>query len=362
MGETVDFLIVGQGLAGSLLAWELRRNGSRVRIINSENPHAASPVSAGILNPVTGKRIVKSWNLDKLHPIAMESYQALESLLGFPVFEEKPIVRLFENEDEHELWETRKADSGYEPWLGERLPPRSFSIDVKDTHGSFEILGGGWLSIGSLVEALGNTFTEKKLLIKEPFHYRDLDLNSSREFAQWKNFRARKIVFCEGYQAARNPWFEWLDYRLSRGEILDIETKAPFHNRILNRGKWILPTGEKTARVGSTYSWEGLESGPTISGVREIMESLSSFNQGEFPIISHRAGIRPGTNDSKPYLGTHPMESRLAILNGLGSKGSLYGPPAARELARHLTGYVPIDESWDIRRRLSLLKDPLNLP
>jgi len=53
----VDFLIVGQGLAGSLMAWELMQRGKTVLIVDNglEN---ASRVAAGLINPVTGMRFV----------------------------------------------------------------------------------------------------------------------------------------------------------------------------------------------------------------------------------------------------------------------------------------------------------------
>ncbi len=54
-----DFLIVGQGLAGSLLAWELMQRGAKVLIVDNGMPNA-SQVAAGLINPITGMRFAKT--------------------------------------------------------------------------------------------------------------------------------------------------------------------------------------------------------------------------------------------------------------------------------------------------------------
>ena len=56
MSEIIDFLIVGQGLAGTLLAAELEGRGQSIQVVDNNYPRAASKVAAGIMNPVTGRR------------------------------------------------------------------------------------------------------------------------------------------------------------------------------------------------------------------------------------------------------------------------------------------------------------------
>lgn len=362
MSEPLDYLIIGQGLAGSLLGWELLHLGARVHLVEAKLPNSAHPVAAGILNPVTGKRIVKSWNIDELLPTAKETYRTLEKAFGEAFFEERGILRIFRDREEKTLWETRKADPEYAQWLGDAFDPGAFGEELQDPHGSFEIRGGGWLSVSELVVKLAEYFERREVLIRVPFRYEELDLESDPECCRWKDYSARVVIFCEGFRATRNPWFNWLDYRLSKGEVLDVDQCLAVTDYILNKGKWILPTGPKRARVGATYSWDSLESGPSLTGMMELVKDLKTLNAGKFPVSSHRAGIRPGTNDSLPYVGRHPLEPRLAILNGFGSKGSIYGPATAQDLASHLQRDSEIREDWDIRRRLKFLDQPLELP
>lgn len=362
MSAPLDVLIVGQGLAGSLLGWELLHLGAKIQVVDGRLEHAAFPVAAGILNPVTGKRIVKTWEVDRLLPPAKQTYRTLGKAFGEPFFEEKEILRLFKSEAEQQLWEEKRGDPDYADWLGERFSPGQFGDLIHDPYGSFVIRGGGWLAVKPLVETLKRYFEKRHCFIRDTFHYADLVLEENSNTVRWKDYQARCIVFCEGFRGEENPWFQWLDYRLSKGEVLDLETDTGFPDYILNKGKWVLPLGDGKARVGATYSWDSMKSGPSITGMAELVKEIREFNQGTFPVNAHRSGIRPGTNDSKPYLGRHPLDKRLAILNGFGSKGSLYGPVAAQELARSLVRDEEISPDWDIERRLKFLEQPLQLP
>jgi len=52
--EDKDFILVGQGLAGTLLAHFLKAAGQRILVIDQPNENTASQIAAGIINPVTG--------------------------------------------------------------------------------------------------------------------------------------------------------------------------------------------------------------------------------------------------------------------------------------------------------------------
>ena len=79
--KTHDYLIIGLGLAGSLLAWELLQRGCTIMVVDNglEN---ASQVAAGLINPVTGMRLVKSADLEHLLPSAKRCYEQLSQFFS----------------------------------------------------------------------------------------------------------------------------------------------------------------------------------------------------------------------------------------------------------------------------------------
>src|ERR1700761_3763466 len=77
-----DLLIIGQGICGSFLQAEAQRAGLTTVVIDEERSDTASKTAAGLINPVTGRRIVKTWMIDDLLAFAREAYGQMEIELG----------------------------------------------------------------------------------------------------------------------------------------------------------------------------------------------------------------------------------------------------------------------------------------
>ena len=98
----------------------------------------------------------------------------------------------------------------------------------------------------------------------------------------------------------------------------------------MNRSGWVIPIGEDRYRVGATYEWDNLESGPTPEGREKVERLLRTFTARDFQVIDHQAGIRPIINRSKPVVKYHPEIGWM--VNGLGSKGVIYAPRVGLEM------------------------------
>src|SRR5581483_2216404 len=91
----VDFLLIGQGICGTFLSWHLQKAGYSFLVIDEAQPDTASKVAAGIINPVTGRRIVKTWMIEDVMPFAVEQYTALGNELQITAIEQKNIIDFF---------------------------------------------------------------------------------------------------------------------------------------------------------------------------------------------------------------------------------------------------------------------------
>ena len=107
--ERMDFVVIGQGLAGTTLAWHLRRRGFRVLVVDREEPSTSSRIAAGLITPVTGKRLAKSWRRDELFPAATAFYRSVEAETGATFLHQRPSVRLFADETERDEFQRRAA-------------------------------------------------------------------------------------------------------------------------------------------------------------------------------------------------------------------------------------------------------------
>lgn len=344
----VDFLIVGQGLAGSLLAMELIRQGSKVLVVDNgvEN---ASKVSAGIVNPITGTRFAKSVDADTLLPAALGCYQQLAAFFGECFYIDMPMYRIFSGEKEVALCKQRLADSAYHPYLGALKQEERNLAEFSTPSGFIEQCQTGHLLATQLLNRV------KQFLVEQNC-YRQLDLDYQSfqfdESVHWQDISAKKLIFCEGYLAAQNPWFSWLPLRPAKGEVLTLAHHAQLPEAMVNYGHWWLPTSTDKVRIGATFylDWSSLQ--PSEQGKQDILAAIRPYNSSidHATIIEHQAGIRPCTQDKYPLIGIHPDNNLVAIFNGFGSKGGLQIPFYSKRFADFLLTEQPLPIACNINR------------
>ena len=88
----IDYLIVGAGLAGSVLAHQLMLSGKKIAVLNDSQLASSSKVAGGLYNPITGKKFQKSWHAEQLFPYMEEFYRQIEQLIGSTFLHQLPIV------------------------------------------------------------------------------------------------------------------------------------------------------------------------------------------------------------------------------------------------------------------------------
>jgi len=350
-----DFLIIGQGIAGSILAFELLHRHQTVVVIDNAHQGSSSIVAAGILNPVTGKRFTITENYDRLFFQAVSFYHEMERLFGQPFFELKPIVRIFQHEEERAYWLKHAEQSAGQHYVEQLNPPYTFSPHVDDPFGSILITSSGFCHSARLLGAFQHYFQERHVLKTEMFSYEHLKVE--KDHIVYGGEKYGRVIFCEGYQAQFNPWFKWIPFQPVKGEILKIamdETGLP--SAIIHKGKWAVPLGDGEWTAGSNYIWDKINGEPTEEGRNEILESLQAALNRKIEVSQHQAGVRMATTDQKPVLGLHPEHPVLGILNGFSSKGFLMAPTYAPQLARFLCDEGIIDEAVALTRYLDKIR------
>jgi glycine/D-amino acid oxidase-like deaminating enzyme len=335
----VDFLIVGQGLAGSLLAWELMQRGRTIIIIDNGKENA-SQVAAGLINPITGMRLVKTTDADTLLPAAKHCYAQLADFFGQNFYLQKPMLRIFKsaNEGLHAL--KRSHTEYYQPYLGDIHLAKASLDNIRTPYGFIEQKQTGYLLTRPLLNCLKDFFIAQNCYQSTDFSYQDLLLTPH---VCWKNIHPKTIVFCEGHLAMQNPWFSWLPFQPAKGEILTLEHQTRLPDKILNHGHWLIPLNSQHIRVGASFDRDNLNLQPTSSGKDSLLQELKmvSDNLSTTRLINHQAHIRPCTLDKQPFIGHHPHHKQLAIFNGFGAKGSLQIPWSSRMFADALLDGTP---------------------
>ena len=344
--DALDFVVVGQGLAGTLLALELERRGRRVLIADDGWRTAASRVAAGVLNPVTGMRIVKTLGADDLLPAAKRVYSALGERFGETFFREVPFYRFYSSEHEREIKAKRASDPEYAGWISEDVPAGTLCGGaLADRLGGFFVHRAGWLDIPKLLDCARAEWRSRGVLLEENFDYGDVEI--SRAGTRWRGRDVRGgIIFCEGFRVRENPWFSHLKWQPAKGEFVELELAGTenFQSQILKGNVVAIPLGGARWRVGTNYDRETLDTVPTPEVAERLRRAFSAMfvklpsAEAAPQLVAHRAGVRPAVQGALPKVGAHEKFPKLFLFNGFGSKGVTWIPLYAERFAEKLCG------------------------
>lgn len=336
MESDPEYVVVGLGLAGTAVAWQLRRWRRRFLVIDRGDPHAASRVAAGLITPYTGRRVARTWKLDECFPGAAGVYRAAEAETGVKFFHHAPALRLFADAAERDVARGKIDKTRFD---------RAVNADwFAAPHGGFDLTPAARLDTNRYLDAY-------RTLFAEPHAYRVMDFDPATDVEPTEagvrlprlGLTVKAVFFCQGVAGVGNPWFPAVPYNPAKGEVLTVRVPGLGETRPVHRGVWLAPVGGDTFLAGSTYDRADLTPTPTAAGRAAIEAGLREFLKLPFEVLDHRAGVRPVLTTTRPMVGVHPRWPGLAILTGLGSKGSLYAPVFAAQLVGHVLDGWPID-------------------
>lgn len=319
-----NWTIIGQGLAGTCLAWMLWERGVKFRIID-HGAGGSSWVAAGMVNPITGKNFEPSWRIAEFLPEALAFYGTVEGRIGRKLWYPFPVLRLAGSEKEWRKIVSKLEAPDVAPWVsGEVVAPDGWA-------GAVEVRGGGRLDTRTFMEGSREFFEGEGCFL--------LGDVSGEEIQPYE-------IRCEG--AAGLLGGRYGPHRCAKGEILSLRAAGWDESHIrIGAGGWLVPQGGGVFRVGSTYEWNELDELPTAKGKLRVEEIAGRLGGEAFEVISHEAGVRPILRRSQPLIG--PMTGGGWMFNALGSKGSLYAPGMARKLADWLLDGAEPEPEVDFR-------------
>lgn len=346
--KNVDYIIVGQGVAGSCLVLQFLLRQKRILLIDEPHAHAASVVAAGLFNPITGRQMGKTWMADTLFPYLHQFYRQAETLLQARFFFPMTLYRPFISVEEQNEWMARSTNESYISYLKEVTIRPIFEQFVKNDFGGLLLNQCGYLNTTIFLKAVRDFVDSNLRVLSEPFIDDELDFTDTG--IRYREWRASKIIFCSGVNIQTSRYFSWLPIRPLKGETLTIEPQ-PKPEVILNRGVYVVPDIWK---VGATYNKEDQLPAITEAGLAELKRGLDELVNFSYQITGQEWGFRPTTPDRRPILGPHPEYEQLVVFNGLGIKGVSLAPYFSDVLVNWLENGAPIDQSVSLNRYKSL--------
>ncbi|NQW42650.1 MAG: FAD-binding oxidoreductase [Bacteroidetes bacterium] len=337
----IDCLIIGGGISGICVAFELINMGKSFEIYNDDKLGGSSTVAAGIYNPMLPKHQKMAFNAAELYPSVGGFYSKIEKFAGSHFHFYSPINYIFNSTAEQNNWSILLETEKFAPFA--KIETQKIDDYIKSPFGILSINHSGRVDTQKMIKNVYKKFNEMKVL-KSTF-FDESQIQHFEDFIDYQGTQFKNIIFCQGNYSSVD-----LKLKPAKGEILTIECHSNFNNLIPQQGIFMAPDKPNVFKIGSTFEWQNLNNTPTEKGKNEIIEKFTNWYSGSYNITEHIAGIRPASHDRRPLVGKIPNKINSFVLNGLGSKGVALGPYYAKMLVNNIYYKTPIDKEVDVKR------------
>ena len=324
MKQNCDVLIIGQGIAGSCLAYCLLQQGFDVQIITSHTKPNASKIAGGLMQRVSGQYLSLPKLIQDHFDEAVSFYQSLNTFFDAPIISSFPTYRILD-ESQLNIWKKKRTLEPYKDYLGQHL--QSITVQGKTTHVGVDIYDSYSVNTALLLSLFSKYFLEKKILSYHDLTEKDLIIHDNA--VQCNTIKANFAIFCIG--SCLTEWSLFNDFPLinSKGDMLSLTLNQP-ENRILQYDKWLIPIDHNHFKFGSTYSIDPTIS-PTQSAYNNLLSSLSFLGYNDITIQAIHTAHRCTFSDYKPSMGFLNHSPRIGIFSGFSSKGFITAPSLAKQ-------------------------------
>ena len=340
-----DFLIVGQGIAGSIMGLQLEKYNQRFLIVDKNEEITSSKVAAGLMHPMSFKRCVLNWKGETLYDYSHQFYTKCNEILSNKTYLEFPLIRLFESYEEQNNWLSKVSTKPFVRVLSER--EEKFE-NINNQFGNGRLKKSAKLDASAFLKNVKLYFERQNKFREESFLIQNIQKDGY--FYKKGNDLFKYIIFCQGpFVDEFNP-FSYLPIIPNKGEILEIQSQF-LPQFILSKGVFSIPTVEDKFILGATYNHNDLSKKITEDAKWELLSKIKKFlPQNKFEIINQKYGFRPTTIDRKPLIGNHPILKNAFIFNGMGSKSILMAPLLGKQLIDHILCNQKLSEAINVSR------------
>lgn len=342
----VDYIIVGLGLAGLAFAEELLA-ANKTFIVFEDDSQTSSLVAGGVYNPVILKRFTPVWNAKQQLEVALPFYQKLEEKFNIKFDEKFLIKKVFKSVEDQNNWFEAMDKPLLSAYLDTKIDNQKRKGIIAD-FGYGNVKEAGRIDTKHLVEVYREYLKTEKKIQFEQFEHQQIKFR--KDHLEYKDIITDRIVFCEGFGMTKNLFFNYLPLNEVKGELIIIHAPELEVDFLIKSTLFVLPLGDHLYKVGATFNWSDKTSNPSDEGKSELVEKLKKVLTVPYKIVEQTAGIRPTVRDRRPLVGIHPAYNRLAILNGLGTRGVMIAPTVAKQLFNNLENDKKLDSEIDIKR------------
>lgn len=371
--ESVDCLIVGGGVIGLSLAWQLAERGRKVRLIDRQAVgREASWAGAGILPPANQHALAHAY--DQLRGLSFDLHREWAEMLsertgidtGYRRCGGIYLARAAGEAAALSAWAAGLVEEGV---AVERLQIGNPEFEIANLRSQISNLKSlSQLEPGLTCEPSFRAawFLPDECQLRNPRHLQALvricelsgvEITANCEVIDWElaGDRVLGVVTCQGTIRAEQvcvtsgAWSGGLLQKLGitlgvipvRGQMVLFRTERPIARSVINEGpRYLVPRDDGRLLAGATEEEVGFDKGTTEVAIRDLIEFATSL----LPALKNAeiertwAGLRPASFDGFPYLGQVPGVSNAFVAAGHFRSGLYLSPGTAVVMAEQMCG------------------------
>ena len=341
-----DFIVVGFGIAGMSVTYQLLSNGYKVLVIDNENTKA-SVVAAGMYNPVILKRFTLAWDAHNQLNYAKSFYKDLSVFLDVEISEDLNIYRKFSSIQEQNKWFSKLDNPVLSKYMNSSICNDNIN-GVSSPHGYGLLTNTGRINVKLLNQTFVNYLKNNNSFLVDEFDYNSLLMSDN---VSYKNISSRNIIFSEGYHLSKNPFFNNLPLIGNKGSYITVNCPNLKLNKALKSFYFLIPLNTNgDYKFGATYQNKFSDTDHDQETKDHLIDEFKSLVDLPFTLIDQQTAVRPTVIDRRPLVGCHSDYDNMYILNGMGTRGIILAPTASLSLLNLIKYNTPLPPEIDIIR------------
>lgn len=338
--------IVGAGIVGYAVAYELAARGAQVRLIDPRGSgQGATRASAGILAPYVEGH---SADLLRLGLCSLDRYDSFIARVAADA--QRPIeyrrcgsLQVARSDSEARQLEHAArilATSGASHTCLDGDAVRRLEPSLAEGVGAGLLVPQhGYVGVATLMSALVEAANRHGAMLSTArVNGIDLGDGSVRVHTSEEAFASDAVVVAAGSWSGGIPMAPAVapPVRPVRGQLLHLRFASPPLSRIVwGTAAYLVPWEDGSVLVGATVEDVGFDESVTVAGVRQLLESaealLPAARSATFD--GARAGLRPATADELPIVGRSSTMRGVYYATGHYRNGVLLAPLTAAMIA-----------------------------
>ncbi len=351
---TNHILIVGAGVIGLTVAWELARQGHDVFVLDRAEPgFGATRVAGGMLG-LTAEAEFGERDLLELERKSLRMYpdfvaQLKEDSQIDPRYRTEPTVVVARDRDDIEALQRvfdyqRKQDLPAR-WI-DTEEVRDLVPQIRSGQRAVLCSSDHFVDTDLLTEALAAACRARGVTICADAPVASILTGKGRargvQLQDGRRFFAHRTVVCAGAWTSTIegiPEFERPVMRPVRGQIVTLESRRglELNHVVRSPDVYLVPRAEGRIAIGSTMEEKGFDDEVTAGAVRTLLDEAWQILPAidDCAVTDLQCGFRPISLDGRPMLGASRLDG-LHLATGHGRHGILLAPLSGRIMARHL--------------------------